>query len=81
MVCSIKGERWYLWRAVDDEGEVLDLVMQRERNTEAALKILKRLLGTDRLKPQSPQWRFLGAKAFALAKQLSLIFLGNFSGV
>lgn len=31
MVCRIKGERWYLWRAVDDEGEVLDLVMQRGR--------------------------------------------------
>jgi transposase-like protein len=27
MVCNINGERVYLWRAVDDEGEVLDLVM------------------------------------------------------
>ena len=34
----------YLWRAVDDEGEFLDLVMQRRRDTNAALKLLKRLV-------------------------------------
>ena len=34
----------YLWRAVDDEGEVLDVVVQRRRDTEAALKLIKRLL-------------------------------------
>ena len=27
VVCSIKGRRMFLWRAVDDEGEVLDLVV------------------------------------------------------
>ncbi len=31
MVCWIGGKRMYLWRAVDDEGEVLDLVVQRRR--------------------------------------------------
>nr|WP_303694924.1 DDE-type integrase/transposase/recombinase [Brevundimonas subvibrioides] len=30
--------------AVDDEGEVLDLVIQHRRDTEAAIKLLKRLL-------------------------------------
>jgi transposase-like protein len=40
MVCSIGGKRMYLWRAVDDEGEVLDLVVQHRRDTEAALKLL-----------------------------------------
>src|SRR3954463_480212 len=44
MVCNVGGKRVYLWRAVDDEGEVLDLVMQRRRDTDAALKLLKRLL-------------------------------------
>ncbi len=44
MVCNIGGERVYLWRAVDDEGDVLDLVVQKRRNTGAALKLLKRLL-------------------------------------
>ena len=31
MVCAVGGKHMYLWRAVDDEGEVLDLVMQRQR--------------------------------------------------
>ena len=34
----------YHWRAVDDEGEVLDLLVQRRRDTEAAMKLLRRLL-------------------------------------
>lgn len=33
-----------LWRAVDDEGEVLDLVMQRYRDTQSALRLLKALI-------------------------------------
>jgi putative transposase len=44
MVCNVGGRRMYLWRAVDDESEVLDLVMQRRRDTNAALKLLKPLL-------------------------------------
>lgn len=44
MVCWNGGKRMYLWRDVDDEGEVLDLVVQRRRDTEAATKPLKRLL-------------------------------------
>ncbi|MFC4442048.1 DDE-type integrase/transposase/recombinase [Caulobacter henricii] len=33
-----------LWRAVDDEGEVLELLMQRRRDTSAARRFLERLL-------------------------------------
>ncbi len=44
MVCWIGGKRMCLWRAVDDQGEVLDFVVQRRRDTEAAMKLLKRLL-------------------------------------
>jgi transposase-like protein len=51
MVCWIGGRRMYLWRAVDDEGEVLDLVVQRGRDTEAALKLLKRLLHNQPVEP------------------------------
>ncbi len=53
MVCSIGGRRMYLWRAVDDEGEVLDLVAQRRRDTEAALKLLRRLLRKQPVEPES----------------------------
>src|SRR5665811_370450 len=51
MVCKVGGNRMYLWRAVDDEGEVLDLVMQRERDTGAALKLLRRLLRNQPVEP------------------------------
>jgi putative transposase len=32
MVVRIAGERMYLWRAVDHEGEVLDMLVQRRRD-------------------------------------------------
>jgi putative transposase len=51
MVCNVRGKRMYLWRAVDDEGEVLDLALQRYRDTEAALKLLKRLLRSQPVAP------------------------------
>ena len=53
MVCSMNGRRWYLWRAVDDEGEVLDMVMQQERDTGAALRPLKRLLRNQPVAPEA----------------------------
>src|SRR5271163_1105070 len=34
----------YLWRAVDAEGEVLDVLIQRRRNRTAALKLMRKLL-------------------------------------
>lgn len=38
------GKISYLWRAVDDEGEVLDVLVQSRRNKRAALKLMRRLL-------------------------------------
>ena len=34
----------YLWRAVDSEGEVLDLLVQPKRDTKAARKLMRKLL-------------------------------------
>jgi hypothetical protein len=34
----------YLWRAVDHEGEVLDMLVQRRRDTKAALRLMRKLL-------------------------------------
>jgi transposase-like protein len=36
MMVRIAGERMYLWRAVDDEGEVLDMLVQHRRHARAA---------------------------------------------
>src|SRR5215213_4243408 len=33
MVVSVQGKRMYLWRAVDSEGEVLDLLVQPKRDS------------------------------------------------
>ena len=41
---EIKGEVFWLWRAVDEHGNVLDVLMQRRRNKAAAKKFLKKLL-------------------------------------
>jgi transposase-like protein len=52
MVESIGGKRMSLWRAVDDEGEVQDLIVQKGRDTAAAMKILKHLLGNQPVAPE-----------------------------
>ena len=44
VVISIQGRRMYLWRAVDSEGEVLDVLVQPRRDTKAALRLLRKLL-------------------------------------
>ena len=43
MVVRINGKRMYMWRAVDKEGEVLDILVQKRRNKAAALKLLRKL--------------------------------------
>ncbi|MFB9992640.1 IS6 family transposase [Deinococcus oregonensis] len=44
-VCTtVAGVRYWLWRAVDEHGFVLDILLQRHRNTEAAKTFLARLL-------------------------------------
>ena len=41
---KIDGRLVYLWRAVDAEGEVLDVLVQTRRNKRAALKLMRKLL-------------------------------------
>ena len=41
---SIADKRMYLWRAVDSEGEVLDILVQSPTNKKAALKMMRGLL-------------------------------------
>ena len=41
---KIAGRLVYLWRAVDAEGEVLDVLVQSRRNKRAALKLMRKLL-------------------------------------
>src|ERR1700732_3214786 len=44
MVVRIAGKRMYLWRAVDHEGEVLDMLVQSRRDSRSALRLMRTLL-------------------------------------
>ena len=44
VVLTINGERYYLWRAVDQDDHVLDILVQRRHNKKAAKKFFKKLL-------------------------------------
>ena len=66
---KINGERHYLWRAVDQEGEVLEAFVSKKRDRKAALKFLRKLMKryprpdasiTDRLRSYRAALRELG---------------------
>jgi putative transposase len=44
VVVSIAGERHWLWRAVDQNGFVLDVLVQRRRDSRAVQQLMRRLL-------------------------------------
>lgn len=67
---KINGERHYLWRAVDHEGEVLGSFVTKSRDKKAALKFLKKamrkhgqpkIIVTDRLRSYGAALRAIGA--------------------
>ena len=41
---KIQGKQHYLWRAVDQDGEVVDVFLQKRRDARAAKRFFKRLL-------------------------------------
>src|ERR1700747_223892 len=69
MVVRIAGKRIYLWRAVDHEGEVLDMLVQSRRDSRAALRLMRKfsrkqgvvpkLLVTDKLRSYGSAFRQL----------------------
>jgi len=44
VVVTIAGKRHWLWRAVDQNGAVLDILVQNRRNKDAAKRLLRKLL-------------------------------------
>ncbi|MDB5683133.1 MAG: family transposase [Sphingomonas bacterium] len=73
MVVRIGGEHMHLWRDVDEEGEVLDLLVQRRRDRKAAVRLMRKLvrklgfaptvLVTDKLRSYGAAFRDLGLSA------------------
>jgi transposase-like protein len=68
LVVAISGKRLFLWRAVDSEGEVLDLLVQRRRDKAAAVRFLRKALKKQGLRARGDRdgqaallWRRQGA--------------------
>ncbi|QND54558.1 IS6 family transposase (plasmid) [Phyllobacterium sp. 628] len=69
-VITIKGERHYLWRAVDQNGFVLEVLVQKRRDTRAAKRFIRKLLTgqgaaprvmvTDKLRSYAAAHRIIG---------------------
>jgi transposase-like protein len=51
MFVRIGGKQMYLWRAVDAEGEVLDVLVQAKRDKRAARKLVRKLLKRQGMAP------------------------------
>lgn len=72
VVITIKGKHHWLWRAVDQHGYVLDVLVQSRRNTQAAERLMRKLLRrhgktprvmvTDKLKSYAAANRKIGLK-------------------
>ncbi len=67
---SINGKLQYLWRAVDQNGEVLDILVQPRRNRQAAKKFFRRLLRRLQYVPRAIITDKLGSYAAAKAEVL-----------
>ncbi len=50
---TIQGEGHYLWRAVDQDGDTLDILVQRHRHKQAAKRFFRRLL---KGQGRAPRW-------------------------
>ena len=48
---TINGERQYLWRAVDQDGDLVDILVQPRRDARAARRFFRRLLNSQRQEP------------------------------
>jgi len=49
---KIDGKQHYLWRAVDQDGEIVDVFLQHRRDGKAAKRFFKRLLKAHRMEPR-----------------------------
>ena len=71
VVIKINGRTWWLWRAVDQNGAVLDVLVKSRRNTQAAARLMRKLIRchglprvmiTDKLKSYAAANKDLGLK-------------------
>jgi transposase-like protein len=64
MYISMGGRWMYLWREIDQDGEVLDFLVSAERDKKAALRLIRKLLMRNGFAPRTivtDKWRAYGA--------------------
>jgi putative transposase len=71
VVITIAGQQYWLWRAVDQDGYVLDEIVQTRRDTKAAKRLLKRLLKKQGCPPRRMITDKLGSYAAARRQIMS----------
>ena len=49
---TIQGRRHYLWRAVDQDGDVIDILVQSRRDCRAATRFFRKLLKGQERQPR-----------------------------
>jgi len=64
----IAGKPHWLWRAVDDEGEVLDILVQSRRDTRAAVRLMRKLIRKQGFAPETITTDKLGPYGAAIRK-------------
>jgi putative transposase len=55
----LNGQRGWLWRAIDDAGDILDILVQRRRSARAAKRFFRKLLKGLRMVPRASGARLL----------------------
>jgi putative transposase len=45
-IVTVRGEKLYLWRAVDQDGDVLDILVQKRKDKQAASRFFRKLMKT-----------------------------------
>lgn len=68
MVVSIKGRKYWLWRAIDANGYVLDALLQSRRNKKAAVRLMRKLLKSQGFTPRVMVTDKLGSYSAAKAE-------------
>jgi transposase-like protein len=69
MVIKIRDRNHWLWRAVDDEGEVLDFLVRRRRCAKSARRLLRKLLKKQGFAPKRITTDNLKSYAVAIRKE------------
>lgn len=73
MAVKIGGKQHWLWRAVDEHGNTLDVLLQEQRDTGAAERFFQLLLGHAGAPPEQIKTDKLGSYAAAIAKTPALV--------